>query len=109
MMRDAAFLAGKPAPEGVGNFCGNPAERETLQPLERKFERLQLQLLALGSQQGLWARHLPSCERLVFVVDASEEVDVGAVADTFRRAVCDSGLPEGTPVTVLLNKMDKAD
>mmetsp|Transcript_5862 Transcript_5862/g.14259 ORF Transcript_5862/g.14259 Transcript_5862/m.14259 type:complete len:179 (-) Transcript_5862:25-561(-) len=102
----AKALAGRAA---TGEFPATEAESSASlewQQVRRTFEELDLHLLGLGSQTGLWREHLPSCQVLVFVVDGSKDIDATKVSSTFQAAFKDHGLPEGTPVVVLLNKMD---
>eukprot|EP00930_Biecheleria_cincta_P085929 TRINITY_DN75293_c0_g1_i1.p1 TRINITY_DN75293_c0_g1~~TRINITY_DN75293_c0_g1_i1.p1 ORF type:complete len:192 (+),score=43.53 TRINITY_DN75293_c0_g1_i1:145-720(+) len=74
--------------------------------LTRKFEQLTLQLLPVGSQQGLWQDHFSTAERLVFVVDGSEPIDEAAFRSAFEKAIGESRLPEAVPVVLLINKVD---
>ena len=74
------------------------------QSLERSFEKIRLQLLALGSERGPWSEHIPSSDVLAFVVDGSSEFDEVAFSHAFNSAL--SSLPEGAPVLLLVNKVD---
>eukprot|EP00435_Cladocopium_sp_Y103_P055495 s1018_g18.t1 len=74
------------------------------QSLERPFEKMQLQILALGSARGLWDEHISATDVLAFVVDGSGEFDEVAFTHAFSAAL--AHLPEGAPVVLLVNKVD---
>ncbi|CAL1127290.1 unnamed protein product [Cladocopium goreaui] len=74
------------------------------QSLERPFEKMQLQILALGSARGLWDEHISATDVLAFVVDGSEQFDEVAFTHSFSAAL--AHLPEGAPVVLLVNKVD---
>lgn len=93
----------------TGQFPATPEEAASAlewRKISRTFEKLALHVIGLGSQQALWRRHLPSAEALVFVIDGSREIDSDRLTGSLSIALKNSGLQDGVPILVLLNKAD---